>query len=89
MLEKAGELHGFVNVCSQDGKIMFFDKTINNVFIIEISVMRQASYGKKKLIIFIFIFIIIHFILSYFILFFLLRAFLLVSGTYGTLNFFS
>ena len=39
MLEKAGKLHGFVNVCSQDSKIMFFDKTINNVFIIEISVM--------------------------------------------------
>ena len=31
MLEKARELHGFVNVWSQDGKIMFFDKTINKV----------------------------------------------------------
>ena len=31
MLEKARELHGFVNVCSQYGKIMFFDKTINKV----------------------------------------------------------
>ena len=34
MLEKTKELHGFGNVWSQDGKIMFFDKTINkaNVF---------------------------------------------------------
>ena len=31
MLEKARKLHGFVNVWSQDGKIIFFDKTINNV----------------------------------------------------------
>ena len=31
MLEKARELHGFVNVWSQDGKIMFFDKTTNKV----------------------------------------------------------
>ena len=31
MLEKARELHGLVNVWSQDGKIMFFDKTINKV----------------------------------------------------------
>ena len=31
MLEKARELHGFLNVWSQDGKIMFFDKTINKV----------------------------------------------------------
>ena len=31
MLEKARELHGFVNVRSQDGKIMFFDQTINKV----------------------------------------------------------
>ena len=31
MLEKARELHGFVNVWSQDGKIMFFDTTINKV----------------------------------------------------------
>ena len=31
MLEKAKELHGFVNVWSQDSKIMFFDKTINKV----------------------------------------------------------
>ena len=31
MLEKPRELHGFVNVWSQDGKIMFFDKTINKV----------------------------------------------------------
>ena len=31
MLEKATELHGFVNVWSQDGKIMFFDKTMNKV----------------------------------------------------------
>ena len=31
MLEKKRELHGFVNVWSQDGKIMFFDKTINKV----------------------------------------------------------
>ena len=32
--EKARELHGYVNVWSQDGKIMFFDKTINkfNIF---------------------------------------------------------
>ena len=29
MLEKERELHGFVNVCSQDGK-MFFDKTMMN-----------------------------------------------------------
>ena len=31
MLEKARELHGFVNTWSQDGKLMFFDKTINKV----------------------------------------------------------
>ena len=31
MLEKARELHRFVNVWSQDCKIMFFDKTINKV----------------------------------------------------------
>ena len=31
MLEKARELHGFVNVRSQDGKIMFFDQAINKV----------------------------------------------------------
>ena len=31
VLEKARALHGFVNVWSQDGKIMFFDKTINKV----------------------------------------------------------
>ena len=31
MLEKARELHGFVNVWPQDGKTMFFDKTINKV----------------------------------------------------------
>ena len=31
MLEKARELHGLVNVWSQDGKTMFFDKTINKV----------------------------------------------------------
>ena len=31
MLEKARELHGFVNVWSQDIKIMFFDKTIDKV----------------------------------------------------------
>ena len=31
MLEKAKKLHGFLNVWSQDGKIMFFDKTINKV----------------------------------------------------------
>ena len=41
MLEKAKELHGFVNEWSQDGKIMFFDTIINKVtsFIIEIFVM--------------------------------------------------
>ena len=64
MLEKAGELHGFVNVCSQDGKIMFFDKGTKNFYFY-----------------FCFYF--------YLFLFFLLRAFLLVWGTYGTLNFFS
>ena len=31
MLEKARELHGFMNAWSQDGKIIFFDKTINKV----------------------------------------------------------
>ena len=31
MLEKARELHGFVDVWSQDDKIIFFDKTINKV----------------------------------------------------------
>ena len=31
MLEKVRELHGFVNVWSQDGKVMFFDKTINKL----------------------------------------------------------
>ena len=31
MLEKARELHEFVNVWSQDIKIIFFDKTINKV----------------------------------------------------------
>ena len=31
ILEKARELHRFVNVWSQDCKIMFFDKTINKV----------------------------------------------------------
>ena len=31
ILEKAKELHRYVNVCSHDGKIMFFDKTINKV----------------------------------------------------------
>ena len=31
MLQKARELHGFVNVQPQDDKIMFFDKTINKV----------------------------------------------------------
>ena len=31
MLEKARELHGFVNIWSEDDKIMFFDKTINKV----------------------------------------------------------
>ena len=31
MLKKARELHGFVNVWSQDGKIMLFGKTINKV----------------------------------------------------------
>ena len=31
MLEKARELPGFVKVWSQDGKIMFFDKTVNKV----------------------------------------------------------
>ena len=31
MSEKARKLHGFVSVWSQDGKIMFFDKTINKV----------------------------------------------------------
>ena len=31
MLEKARELHGFVNVWSKDGKIILFDKTINKV----------------------------------------------------------
>ena len=31
MLEKVRELHGFVNVWSQDGKVMFFDKTINEL----------------------------------------------------------
>ena len=31
MLEKARKLHEFLNVWSQDDKIMFFDKTINNV----------------------------------------------------------
>ena len=31
MLEKARELTGFVNVWSQNGKIMFFDKNINKV----------------------------------------------------------
>ena len=33
MLEKARELHGFVNAWSQDGKIMFFGKTINKVHV--------------------------------------------------------
>ena len=31
MLEKARELHGFIKASSQDGKIMFFDKTVNKV----------------------------------------------------------
>ena len=31
LLEKARKLHRFVNVWSQDCKIMFFDKTINKV----------------------------------------------------------
>ena len=31
MLDKARELHGFVKVWSQDGKIKFSDKTINKV----------------------------------------------------------
>ena len=31
MLEKARELTGFVNVWSQNGKIMFFDKNMNKV----------------------------------------------------------
>ena len=31
MLEKARELPGFLKVWSQDGKIMFFDKTVNKV----------------------------------------------------------
>ena len=31
MLKKARELHGFVNVWLQDGKIMLFGKTINKV----------------------------------------------------------
>ena len=31
MLQKARELQGFVNIWSRDGKIMFFDKTINKV----------------------------------------------------------
>ena len=34
MLEQARELYGLVNVLSQDGKTMLFDKTINkdNIF---------------------------------------------------------
>ena len=34
MLEQASELYGLVNVLSQDGKTMLFDKTINkdNIF---------------------------------------------------------
>ena len=31
MLEKARELHGFVNVWLQDGNLMFFDEAINKV----------------------------------------------------------
>ena len=31
MLEKGKKLPGFVKVWSQDGKIMFFDKTVNKV----------------------------------------------------------
>ena len=31
ILEKARELHGFIKASSQDGKIMFFDKTVNKV----------------------------------------------------------
>ena len=40
MLEKARELHGFVNVWSEDDKIMFFDKTINKV-----NVNYNGSFG--------------------------------------------
>ena len=31
MLEKARELHGFTNVWSQGGKMVFYDKAINRV----------------------------------------------------------
>ena len=35
ILEKARDLHGFVNVWSQDGKIIVFHKTINKVNVVD------------------------------------------------------
>ena len=47
MLEKARELHGFVNVWSQDGKMMFFDKIINKVNIF-LWWMNTQNHPKPK-----------------------------------------
>ena len=52
MLEEARELHGFVNVWLQDGKIMFFDQTINkvNVFYnLNFGDVTSQSWEEKSL----------------------------------------
>ena len=51
MLEDTGELHGFVNVSSQDDNIMFFNKTKSKVSIFYKWNFNdvEANYGKKKL----------------------------------------
>ena len=51
MLEDTGELHGFVNVSSQDDNKMFFNKTKSNVNIFYNWNFNdvEANYVKKKL----------------------------------------
>ena len=51
VVEKAREEHSFSNVWSQDGKIMFFDKSTNKVKIYYsyfFLAMSQTNYGEKK-----------------------------------------